>query len=320
MVNEKGILAAMAKMKALGLTQTLGHGIRECSLKTNIIMPKRKRVHLIIVTDCGGSDEGRYRITAGRCFFPHEPRITFFPTESMNTLHCGFTAAAHALSTIDLFGPLRQGEQIGILANAAPRHGTENGRRLRGEDRKPEGEEIYALKLRNGVWVIGPNAGYNFFFLENQVVESFLLTDTSGRSTPFRSMEVMVPAFAKIFGADFPHLHLTKKKLQVADGEDGVFVADWDSHGNIYLVSTVQDKLWVPARNQSCAFHIGTRHIARLRHVNGIFAGNTGEQTLTVGSLHLNGKPVYYIVIVGGNAHSFFGNPPVGTRVQIEEE
>ena len=104
----------------------------------------KKYVHLVVVTDCGGSDQGRYEIAAQRCFYPHDLRLTFFGTESMNTLHSGFTTAAHVLSTIDFFGPLREGEQIGVLDNAAPRHGSENGRRLRGENRKLEGEEIYA--------------------------------------------------------------------------------------------------------------------------------------------------------------------------------
>lgn len=280
----------------------------------------KKYVHLVIVTDCGGSDRGRYEIAAQRCFFPHDLRLTFFATESMNTLHSGFTTAAHALSTIDFFGPLAKGEQIGVLDNAAPRHGSENGFKLRGENRRLEGEEIYALRLHNGIWVVGPNAGLNFFFLRGQVAESFLVVDTSGRYTPFRSMEVMVPALAKIFGIrESPHLQLKFKELPVADAEAGVFVADWDTHGNIYLVSTMADKDWVPSLGESRAFRIGNK-IARLRYVRDIFAGNTGEQTLTLGSLQLNGQPVYYIVVVGGNAHSLFGNPPVGTRVEIEQE
>ncbi|MEK7208578.1 MAG: hypothetical protein AAB699_03480 [Patescibacteria group bacterium] len=283
-------------------------------------MKKIEQITLIIVTDCGGSDIGRYQIAARRCFFPHQLETTVFTAESMNTLHAGFLTAAHALSTTDLFGPLRKGELIGVIVNAAPRHGTENGRKLRGEKRKLEGEEIYALRLRNGVWVVGPNSGRNFFFLKGQVAESFLLTDTSKRYTPFRSMELMVPALAKIFGiwAD-ENLVLTPKPLQVPDGEEGVFVADWDSHGNIYLVSTLPDETWIPKINETSAFRIGNK-IARLRHVNGIFAGNTGEQTLTVGSLQLNGRPVYYIVVVGGSAHSLFSNPPVGTRVEVENE
>lgn len=280
----------------------------------------KKYVHLVVVTDCGGSDQGRYEIAAQRCFFPHDLRLTFFATESMNTLHSGFTTAAHVLSTIDFFGQLQEGENIGVLDNAAPRHGSENGLKLRGDNRKLEGEEIYALRLYNGIWVVGPNAGLNFFFLNDQVVESFLITDTSGRYTPFRSMEVMVPALAKIFGVrENPYLQLEPKALPIVNPEAGVFVADWDTHGNIYLVSTMPNENWVPSLDESRAFRIGNK-IARLRHVHGIFAGNTGEQTLTVGSLQLNGKPVYYIVVVGGNAHSLFGSPPVGTKVEIEEE
>ncbi len=281
---------------------------------------EKKYCHLIIVTDCGGSDKGRYEIAAQRCFYPHDLRLTFFATESMNTLHSGFTAAAHAMSTIDFFGPLAESENIGILVNAAPRHGSENGYKLRGKNRKPEGEEIYALELNNNIWMVGPNAGLNFHFFKNQIKRSFLVTDTSGRYTPFRSMEVMIPALAKIFGAQLNnHLKIEPKKIILSNVESGVFVADWDTHGNIYIVSTVLENSWVPPLGESRVFRIGNK-IARLRHVDGIFAGNTGEQTLTIGSLQLNGKPVYYIVVVGGNAHSLFGSPSVGTEVKIEKE
>ena len=279
-----------------------------------------KYTHLIIVTDCGGSDKGRYEIAARQCFYGYDLALTFFETKSMNTLHSGFTAAAHALSTVDQFGPLRPGQQTGILVNAAPRHGSENGLKLRGENRKPEGEEIYALLLRNGVWVVGPNSGFNLYFLKDQVAESYLVTDTSGKRTPFRSMEVMVPALAKIFGAqENPHINLTPKKLPEINAEEAVFVAGWDSFGNIYLVSTMPNEDWVPPLGKNRVFRIDD-NIASLHHVDGIFAGKTGEQTLTVGSLKLNGKPVYYIVVVGGSALALFGNPPVGRKVEIEAE
>lgn len=283
--------------------------------------------HLILVTDCGGSDRGRYEIAARRSFWPVEPQITFFGTQSMNTLHAGFTTAAHALSTIDHFGPLLDKEadplvhreKIGILDNAAPRHGTENGKKLRGAGRKGEGEEIYALLLDNGVWVVGPNAGLNFYFLQPRVRQSYLVTDTSGMTTPFRSMEVMVPALAKVLGArDHANIQLTAKPLVVPEPEKGIFVADWDEHGNLYVVS-IGGEEWVPGLGEHRVFKIGEK-IARLRHVDGIFAGQTGEPTLTTGSLKLNGNLVHYMVVVGFSARELFGNPAIGARVTIEIE
>ncbi|MCL5667101.1 MAG: hypothetical protein M1383_05020 [Patescibacteria group bacterium] len=283
--------------------------------------------HLVLVTDCGGSDRGRYEIAARRSFWPKEPQLTFFGTQSMNTLHAGFTTAAHALSTIDHFGPIEErddapfftiDEKIGILDNAAPRHGTENGKKLRGDGRKGEGEEIYALLLDNNVWVVGPNAGLNFYFIQSRIRESYLVTDTSGMTTPFRSMEVMVPTLAKVLGArDHKNIELTTKPLIVPEPEQGIFVADWDEHGNLYVVS-IGSEGWVPALGEYRVFRVGEK-IARLRHVDGIFAGQTGEPTLTTGSLKLNGQPVHYLVVVGSSAQALFGYPPIGAKVVIEE-
>ncbi len=276
-------------------------------------------VHLIIVTDCGGSDRARYEIAANRSFYPTPVSISFFETEPLSPVHAGFTGSAHALSTIDRFGPLSRDERIGLLINSAPRHGTEDGQKLRGVGRKPEGEEIYALKLKNGVWVVGPNAGEVFYFIQNEVQESYLVTDTSGMATPFRSMEIMVPTLAKlVVERDFSNIVLTPKILVVSKPRRGIFVGDHDSFGNIYLFSTFPRKKWIPLVGEHITVRIGNR-IARLRHVEGIFAGETGEQTLTKGSLKLLGAPVYYIVTVGGSAYQQLGSPPVGTQVILEK-
>lgn len=283
---------------------------------------KLKYAHVIIVTDCGGSDHGRYEIALNRCVFPHQHTLAFFETGSKNTLHSGFTAAAHALSTIDFFGPLKPDEQIGILVNAAPRHGNENGNRLRGKNRKKEGEEIFVIELKNGVWVVGPNAGFNLFFFQKEIKQSFLLIDHLHPNTQFRSMESMIPGLVKVLGInDFKHIELQPKPFTPpVNTETGIFVADWDTHGNIYLYSTLNAEQWVPQMGKTVCIKIGNS-IARLRHVEGIFAGQTGEQTLTKGSLKLLGREaIYYIVVVGSEAHPQFKCPPVGTPVYIENE
>jgi len=276
--------------------------------------------HLIIVTDCGGTDEGRYKIGARRCFYPNEVQVSFIPTASKNTLHTGFIAAAHALSTVDHFGRLQAGENIGLLVNAAPRYGAENGVKFRGSERNKDGEEIYALKLKSGVWVVGPNAGFNFYFLKQQIRESYLVIDQSGMETPFRSLEVMVPALAKVMGInDFPDIVLKEKKLQIQAPSEGLYVADWDDHGNIYVFSNLPDEQWLPQPDGNVVFKINNE-IGRMRHVDGIFAGHTGELTLTTGSLKLGGRHVYYIVSVGSSAHAHFARPEAGTPIYIESE
>lgn len=254
---------------------------------------------MVLATDCGGTDRGRYEIAACRSFFPHAVTTVVFETASLSTLHAGFIAAAHGLSTIDHFGPLRTGEKIGLLVNAAPERGP-----------------IYALTLDNGVEVVGPDLEWNFHFLRDRIVASHLVRDLSGKETPFRSMEVMVPALAARLGAaEVPHLSFVPKDIASFAPEPGIYVSDWDSHGNLYLVSTEEDDSWIPPLGETQTFRVGN-NVARLRHVDGIFAGQTGEQVLTTGSLRLNGRKVHYIVVRGARARDMLGNPRVGTRVQ----
>lgn len=282
-------------------------------------MPNPLPVSLTIVTDCGGSDRGRYENATARCFWPTPFNLAFYSTESKNTLHSGFTGAAHALSSIAEFGPLRVDERVGMIINAAPREGNDNGHCLRGSDRKVEGEQIFALKLNCGVWVVGPNAGYNLYFLQEEVSESYILSDQRGLETPFRSMEFMVPALAKLLEVkDFSDIVATPALLETKIPTNGIYVADWDSHGNIYLFSTIDPEKWLPSMGQCVSLRIGN-DVARPRHVDGIFAGHTGEQTLTKGSLKLLGRyPIYYFVVVGSEAHSQIKCPAVGTQVFVE--
>lgn len=276
-----------------------------------------KSVTLALVTDCGGTDKGRYELVVPRSFFPYSPNQAFFETVSMRPLHSGFVGMAHAMSTIDMFGPLREGEKIGALFNAAPRLGDQNGHRLRGAKRHKDGEDVFALLLDNGVWVVGPNAGMNFYFIpKNRIKESYVLAGPRLK-TPFRSMELMIPALAKqLVLASFPDITLRPKDLVVPLPESGVFLGDWDSHGNMYIFGTRKAQSWLPRIGAKITVRIGGK-IARLRHVRGIFAGRTGEETLTTGSLLLNGQNVHYIVVVGGNAHGLFGQPEVGSRVEF---
>lgn len=174
------------------------------------------------------------------------------------------------------------------------------------------------MLLDNGVWVVGPNAGMNFYFIaRKRVKESYLLTGR-GLHTPFRSMEFMIPALAQVLGYGSFSIRLAPKPLEVPVPKKGIFVGDWDSHGNMYLFST-EKKSWLPKMSQRVTVDIGNVHIL-LRRVSGIFAGHTGEPTLTTGSLELNGNPVQYIVVGGGNAHGLFKHPPVGSQVFINRD
>lgn len=276
-----------------------------------------RKVNLLIVTDCGGTDEGRYRIAAERCFHPHQVSVTFFATRSLNTLHAGFVTAAHALSAIDHFGPLPEDEVWGILDNAAPR--AEDG--LRGLGRRVSGEDVFTLILDNRVVVVGPNAGHNFHFIRPRVKESYLVEDVTGQKTPFRSMEVMIPALAeslikvRFLCGETPRLCFLNKELQVPQVPTGTFVGDVDSHGNMYLVTIGEPLRLPPVGNQLQVTIADQAHI--VRYVDGIFAGTTGELCLTYGSLTLGGQPVPYLVRVGGSAHAVFGYPDVAARVAL---
>ncbi len=260
---------------------------------------------VMIATDCGGTDRGRYEIETELDYHPEPVKTVMFETTSLSTLHAGFVGTAHALSTVDghieRHGPLAPDLRVGLIINAAP-----------------ERDDIYALRLTNGVEVVGPHLGFNFFFLQDRIEESFLVHDRSGRDTPFRSMEVMIPALAKRQGiGKFPHIEFEPKTLERITPKPGLFVADWDVHGNLYLASTKEDDSWIPKLGETQAFHIGDQ-VARLRRVDGIFKGERGEAVLTTGSLRLNGKNVNYIVVRGGRARDMFGSPAVGTEVVIE--
>ncbi len=129
-----------------------------------------------------------------------------------------------------------------------------------------------------------------------------------------------MPALSQVLGVkDNPNLRLERKELKVPRPKPGLFVADWDDHGNLYIISIGQGQDWLPKLGERRVFHIGDK-LAQLRHVNGIFAGHTGEPTLTTGSLKLNGEAVYYLVVVGSSARALFANPPVGAEVLIEED
>ncbi len=278
---------------------------------------KIKNVHISIVTDCGRSDALRYEIGAAACFADARFSMGFFETESFNTLHAGFVAGSHAYAPIEYFSDIAPRMQFGILVNAAP--GAAEGQKLRGLDNKSDGGQIYALELKNGVCVVGPNVGYNLYFFRDLIARSFLVTVSKNSDTPYRSLEIMLPALAQVMGVrNFPGFTLTPKKLDLPEVQNGIYVGDSDSHGNIYLASIGQEQGFVPRVGEVFTVQIGDKSI-KARYTDQFFAARAGEFTLTTGSLTLAGNPVYYLIQMGGSASNFFGNPAVGTKILVQK-
>lgn len=262
-----------------------------------------------IVTDCGGLDSVRYTGWAKMFFDPKPVDVEVIPTAPLNVVHPGFIAATHVVAEIDKFIERYDKPSYlhkkGLIINAAPERG-----------------DIYAARLDNGLEVVAPHLGFNLEFLRDRIVESALVVDTSGRETPFRSNEVMIPALAQRLGVrSSGHINFKPQPLPIIPIKSELLVGGVDHLGNMYVVPTKGDMTWLPG--------LGERRIVRIRNdshavrcVNGVFAGDSGELVLTPGSLMLYREPlkresVYYLVKRNGNAYHEFGSPPIGTRVHV---
>jgi hypothetical protein len=224
------------------------------------------------------------------------------PVAPFDTLSAGFCVAQLALTD----GPA---ERM-VVHNVAPRRDQPGPRPAN------EGERFCAGHTRAGVLVVGPNAGFSFSFCAGELPELYYLDIPSGGSQ-FRSRDLLPHALP---GLAAHHRHVVAGPVPAAavPAVPDSVIAYIDGYGNLKLTL---ERAPAPA---------GSRVLVRVGHASataivgdGTFAVAEGELALAPGSsgwVRADGSRRCFLELLlrGGSAAQRFGEPAVGTRVEIQ--
>lgn len=218
-----------------------------------------------------------------------------------STLATGFWIAQLGLNA----GPA---ERL-IYHNCAPRQDDPEARR------DNEGEGLTYALLKNGVKIVGVNAGYTLSFIKDYAVELYTVNVSRGGSQ-FRSRDVFPPAAAAIVNGDLSVLGEALNPNQLPDVPLNR-IAWVDGYGNI--------KTTIPAH--TLEMEPESKIVVRIGDIvsdavysDGSFRVPEGTLAFAPGSsgwMGTNGQPLRWIELFlrGGSAWARFGKPRVNQQI-----
>ncbi len=220
------------------------------------------------------------------------------------TLAAGFAVAQLALNE----GP----NDAVVFHNVAPRRDDEAPRS------DNAGERLAAMRLPNGVTVVGVHAGYAFSFLAESGAElRYARADAAG--SQFRSRDIFPAALARIVRGERGALEGVVPAASVPPVPEAR-VAYVDAFGNVKTTVRSPGPLAEAPEGSRVRVRVGTReHSAVL--VRGSFSVPAGALALAQGSSgwRANGHEVRWLELFlrGGSAAELFGHPSIGQGVEV---
>lgn len=255
-----------------------------------------------VIADYGAGDLAFAEVRQRIALVLPDAQVHTIPVAPFDTLAAGFCVAQLALTE----GPT---DRL-VIHNVAPRRDHPGPRPAN------EGERFCAGRTAGGVLVAGPNSGYSFSFCAPQLHGlCYLSVPASG--SQFRSRDVLPHALPGLIG-HHEHVvagHVPKDRIPEVPRS---VIAYIDGYGNL---KTTLAQPPAPA---------GSRVLVRIGAVSataivtdGTFAVAEGELALAPGSsgwrLGAGGwRRFHELFLRGGSAAHRFGNPAVGSRMQVE--
>ena len=207
---------------------------------------------------------------------------------------------------------IRTEEQYGrpletvIFQNTNPKIQTKEG------VEESHGADFIIARLKSGIYVCGPNAGYNFSLIRNKIDELYHYEGLDKGSELFRARDLYSRVCAHLMDAMEDELDLEETHLNIIPELRGFYVGHVDNFGNIKTTLTVEDLKGKVEHGEDLEVTINKVR-KRVTYVNTMFDGDVGKLVMYAGSSGQKDNP--YIEITTGQ-HAF-NNAQPGMEIKI---
>lgn len=195
-----------------------------------------------------------------------------FVTSTPSTLHTGFLLQQITLTEERYGDP----NQTVIFQNTDPRVQTVEGVEA------AKGAEFILIRLQSGMWICGPNAGYDFSFLRKQIERIYHYPGLD-KGSQFRSRDLYARVSAHLMDEMQDELDLVEASTNIIPGIQDYHVGHIDNHGNI--------KTTIAHSDLKGKYELGEivpvtlNEIKRkAKYVSNLFGGTPGELVMYPGS------------------------------------
>lgn len=270
---------------------------------------------LIVIADWAGNDLNRQEIRSAVGGFLKEgshPYISFVSSDP-STIHTAFILS-QIVETEERYG--RPNETV-IFQNTDPRIQT------RESVKEAKGAEFIVIRLKSGIYLCGPNAGYDFSLIKDKIDEVYTYPGLD-KGSQFRSRDLYSRVSAHLMDYMEDELDLEEASSDSISDLKGAYIFYIDNHGNVKTSLTGEHLKGKYEYGESVTIEVnGIKK--KVKYVSNLFGGIPGELVIYPGSSGKKDNPYLEISVwrhfteedttTGKDA---FNNPRPGTTIQVK--
>lgn len=185
-----------------------------------------------------------------------------------------------------------------------------------------QGAELMIVRLKSGLYLVGPNAGYSFSLVKDRIDAAFHYPDVS-KGSQFRSRDMYARILAHFLESMQDSLQLDEANLNLIPELQDYNVGHIDNFGNIKTTITEEHVKEKYRHNDIINIEIhGVKK--RVRYIESMFAGEIGELVFYPGSSGTQTNRFMEIAVRRDFAEEHpttgldeFGNPKPGLQIVI---
>jgi len=202
---------------------------------------------------------------------PNDVRISFV-SSTPSTLHTSYLMQ-QIIRTEERYGrPLH----TVIFQNTDPRIQTKEG------VEKAKGAEFIVVRLKSGIFVCGPNAGYDFSLLKPQIEYVYKYPNLD-KGSQFRSRDLYSRVSAHLMDGLEDEMDLEEQSSNIILELRGFYIGHIDNYGNIKTTITKEDLKGKYEVGEQVEISINDV-TKKATHVSNLFGGTPGQLVIYPGS------------------------------------
>jgi S-adenosylmethionine hydrolase len=187
---------------------------------------------------------------------------------------------------------------------------------------KAQGAKFLVIRLKSGLYLCGPNAGYDFSMVKERIDEVFEYKDFD-KGSQFRSRDLYSRVCAHLMEAMEDELDLEEVVIDVIPDLKGFYIGHIDNFGNIKTTITQEDLKGKVEYGDYIKIKIG-KVVKKAKYVDNLFGGEVGELVIYPGSSGKKDNPYLEISVwrhfdeeKSTTGKDEFLNPKVGEKIEL---
>ncbi len=145
-----------------------------------------------------------------------------------------------------------------------------------------KGAPLFIIKLKTGIYLLGPNAGYNFSLIKEKIEEVFIYQGFD-KGSQFRSRDFYSRVCAHLMDEMEDELELEEISSNQIPPLQGYYIGHIDNFGNLKTTITASDFKGKYGKGEIVKVVINKIE-KKARYVDGLFEGEVGELVIYPGS------------------------------------